>query len=129
MLYMLWVCCVCVCVYVCANKDQEGYTRRLCDSEDCCFKIYISVYSSPGGSLVKNLPANLARVQSQGQEYPLEKATVAYSSILAWEILWTEEMGRLQPLESQRVRHNLATDRVLPGFCSTKSKNSCNFYN
>ena len=33
-----------------------------------------------------------------------------HSSILAWEILWTEEPGRLQSMGSQRVRHNLATN-------------------
>ena len=31
------------------------------------------------------------------------------SSILAWEIPWTEEPGGLQTMRSQRVRHNLAT--------------------
>ena len=31
------------------------------------------------------------------------------SSILAWRIPWTEEPGRLQSMESQRVGHNLAT--------------------
>ena len=53
---------------------------------------------------------------------------VAYSSFLAWEILRMEEIGKLHPIGSQRVRHNLATKHVLPGFCFTKSKNS-NFYN
>ena len=32
-----------------------------------------------------------------------------HSSILAWEIPWTEEPGGLQSMLSQRVRHNLAT--------------------
>ena len=32
-------------------------------------------------------------------------------SILAWEIPWAEEPGGLQSLESQRVRHNLATQQ------------------
>ena len=32
-----------------------------------------------------------------------------YSSVLAWEIPWTEEPGRLQSTGSQRVRHDLAT--------------------
>ena len=31
------------------------------------------------------------------------------SSLLAWEIPWTEESGRLQPMGLQKVRHNLAT--------------------
>ena len=36
-----------------------------------------------------------ARVRSLGQEDPLEKEMAAHSSILAWEIPWTEEPGRL----------------------------------
>ena len=32
-----------------------------------------------------------------------------HSSILAWEIQWTEEPGGLQSMGSQRVKHNLAT--------------------
>ena len=34
------------------------------------------------------------QVQSLGQEDPLEKEMATHSSILAWEILWTEEPGR-----------------------------------
>ena len=45
-------------------------------------------------------------VQSLGQENPLEKEMVTHSSILAWEIPWTEEPGGLQSMGSQRVRHN-----------------------
>ena len=45
-------------------------------------------------------------VWSLGQEDPLEKAVAPHSSILAWEILWTEEPGRLESTGSQRVRHN-----------------------
>ena len=37
------------------------------------------------------------RVQSLGQEDPLEKETATHSSIHAWEILWTEEPGGLHP--------------------------------
>ena len=36
------------------------------------------------------------RVQALVQEDPLEKEMATLSSILAWEILWTEEPGRLQ---------------------------------
>ena len=35
------------------------------------------------------------QVQSLGQEDPLEKETATHSSVLAWEISWTEEFGRL----------------------------------
>ena len=38
------------------------------------------------------------RVQSLGQEDPLEKEMETHASILAWEILWTAEPGRLQSM-------------------------------
>ena len=41
------------------------------------------------------------RVRSLGWENPLEKETATYSSILAWEIPWTEEPGGLQSVGSQ----------------------------
>ena len=43
------------------------------------------------------------RVQSLGQEDPLEKGMAAHSSILVWRIPWTEEPGRLQSTGSQGV--------------------------
>ena len=46
-------------------------------------------------------------VQSLGWEDPLEKEMATHSSILAWEIPWTEEPGGLQSMGSQRVGHNL----------------------
>ena len=42
-------------------------------------------------------------------EDPLEKGMATYSSILAWEIPWIEEPGRLQFMGSQRVRHSWTT--------------------
>ena len=48
-------------------------------------------------------------VRSLGREDPLEKEMATYSSILAWEVPWTEEPGRLQSMGSQRVGHDLAT--------------------
>ena len=50
----------------------------------------------PGGSVVKNLQE--ARVWSLGQENPLERKMAIHSSILAWEIPWTEEPSRLQSI-------------------------------
>ena len=49
-------------------------------------------------------------VQSLGREDPLEKATATHSSLLAWEIPWTEEPGRLQPMGSERVGCDLVID-------------------
>ena len=49
-----------------------------------------------GGSVVKNPPAKQEmQILSLGQEDPLEKEMATYSSILAWEIPWTEEPGSL----------------------------------
>ena len=42
-------------------------------------------------------------VRSLGREDPLEKKMATYSSILTWEISWTEEPGGLQSMGSQRV--------------------------
>ena len=49
--------------------------------------------------MVKHLPTmQETRVQSLGQEDPLEKEMATQSSILAWNIPWTEEPGRLQSM-------------------------------
>ena len=46
------------------------------------------------------------QVQSLGQEDPLEKEMTIHSSILAWQISWTEEAGWLLSMGSQRVEHD-----------------------
>ena len=60
--------------------------------------------------MVKNLLTNAGEVglipgsgRSPGEE------NGNHSSILAWEIPWTEEPGGPEPMGSQRVRHDLAT--------------------
>ena len=51
---------------------------------------------------VKNLPAMQETwVRFLSQEDPLEKEMAIHSSIIAWEIPWTEEPGRLQSMGSQ----------------------------
>ena len=56
---------------------------------------------------VKNLPAMQETwVLSLSQEEPLEKGMATLSSILAWEIPWTEEPGGLQSMGLQRVRQD-----------------------
>ena len=56
--------------------------------------------------VVKNPTAKAGdtRAGSLGQEDPLEEGMATHSGILAWRISWTEEPGRLQSLESPRVR-------------------------
>jgi len=45
------------------------------------------------------------RVLSLPWEDLLEKGLATYSSILAWEILWTKDLGRPQSMELRRVRY------------------------
>ena len=47
--------------------------------------------------------------QSLGQGDPLEEEMETHSSILVWEIPWTEEPGWLKFMGLQRVRRDLAT--------------------
>ena len=51
--------------------------------------------------MVKNLPAvQETWVQTLGREDPLEKEMATHSSILVWEVPWTEEPGGLQSMGS-----------------------------
>ena len=57
--------------------------------------------------MLKNLPAMQETwVQYLGQKDPLEKRMATHSSILALEIPWTEESGKLHSIESQRAGHD-----------------------
>ena len=58
----------------------------------------------PGGSVVKNSPVSAGDAGLiPGQEDTLEKEIATHSSILAREIPWTEELGGLESMGSQRV--------------------------
>ena len=61
----------------------------------------------PSGSVVKNPPATQEMcIRSLNWEDPLEKEMATHSTILTWEILWTEEPGGLQSIDSQRAGHD-----------------------
>ena len=56
--------------------------------------------------MVKHLPTmQETRIRALGREDPLEKEIATHSSILAWKTPWTEELGGLQSMGSQRVGH------------------------
>ena len=77
----------------------------------------------PAGSVVKNLPAKEEmQVRALGWEDPLKKEMATHSSILAWEIPWTEEPGgqlsmgsqesdTTQPLNNKNVESTWSRDR------------------
>ena len=78
--------------------------------------------TSLAAQTVKDLPATQeTQVGSLGREDPLEQVLAPHSSILAWRIPWTEELGGLQSLGSQtRTRpractHALKSMAVGPG--------------
>ena len=63
--------------------------------------------------MVKNLPANAGDIRDAGSisrsGRSLGEEMATHSSILAWEIPWTEEPSRLQSMGSQRVECDVAT--------------------
>ena len=57
--------------------------------------------------VVKNLPANVGYgFNPWVGKLPLKKEIATHSNILAWRIPWTGEPGGLEPMESQRPRHD-----------------------
>ena len=60
--------------------------------------------------MVKNLPANAGDMGSiPGSGRSLEKEMATHSSILAWEIPWTEEPGGLQSMGLQKSKTDFLT--------------------
>ena len=99
------------------NIVQEAITKTIPKKKKCRKAKWFSVFH--GGSVVKNSPANAGDASSipgLGRSQGEEMAT--HSSILAWEILWTEEPGGLQSKGSQRVRHHLGTKQQQSGCLS-----------
>ena len=68
------------------------------------------------------------RVQTLGGEDPLEKGMATHSSILAWEIPWTEEPGWLQSMELQRVGHDLAIKQQQEEWIGSLGLADANYY-
>ena len=74
----------------------------------------------PGGASGKEptcqckMPMQKMHVGSLGQEDPLEEDLATHSSILAWRILWTEEPGGLQSVESERVGQDQSDLACMP---------------
>ena len=88
-----------------------------------CTYLYTYVYllGFPGGLVVKNPLANSGDAGSiSGLRRSPGDRNGSHSSILACKIPWTEEPGKLQSMESQRVRYHLATKQqhlYVTSFC------------
>ena len=90
---------------------------------------YIAHGASLVAQMVKRLPAmQETRLQSLGWEDLLEKEMATHSSILAWEIPWTEEPGGLQSMGLERVGHDLVTNNsscFIGYFCKYYTYSCC----
>ena len=81
-------------------------------------EIKSSIYGFLVAQAVKNL-LTMHENRALGQR-SLEKGMVIHSNIRAWRILWTEEPGRLQPMGSQRIRHNWVINTSHMNFLGTQ---------
>ena len=85
----------------------DSSSQRLNPGLPRCRQILYHLRYSLVAQLVKSLPTvQETCFQFLGWEDPLEKGMASHSSILAWRIPQTEELGGLQSMGSQRVRHD-----------------------
>ena len=64
----------------------------------------MNLWTSPVAQMAKNLPTMQETwVRSLGWEDPLENGIATHSSILAWRIPWTEELGELHGVTKSRT--------------------------
>ena len=99
-----------------SGKDLACQCRRhkKCRLDPWVWAALCVMLASLVAQMVKNMPAvQEIRVQSLGQEDPLEMEMATHSSILAWKAPWTEEPGGLQSVGSQRVRHDWVTNTCI----------------
>ena len=93
-------------------EKPHGDRRQPCPGLGTCNRLlalcpFPPLSASLVAQMVQRLPAmQETRVQSLGQEDPLEKEMAIHSSTLAWKTPWMEEPGGLQSMGLQRVGHN-----------------------
>ena len=105
--YTLLFCCTLNLWIIYVKCISNGFTFLL---------LYVySILGFHGSLAVKNLSLGVGdtviQVRSVGREDPLVKEMATHSSILAWEIPWTEQPGGLQSMGLQRVGHDLMTKK------------------
>lgn len=90
-------------VMLAAGKFTDGLEPNR--FETCIWSLGVA-----GGASGKELACQCRRLhtwgRSLGQEVPLEEGRATHSSILAWEIPWTQESSGLQSVRSRRVGHD-----------------------
>ena len=100
-----------------SNFKSLSWIFPFCHIQFYHFLGFLLIRGFPGGSVVKNPPANAGAscrrhgsVWSLDLKDPLEEEMATHSSVLAWEKPWTEKPVRLHSMKSQRVRHDWATE-------------------
>ena len=90
------------------GRKESDTTEQLNSNESECNQDF------PGGSEVKNLPANAGDAGSiPGSGRSPGGGMATHSSIFAWEIPWTEEPGGLQSMGSQKNQTQTTTNSTL----------------
>ena len=99
-----------ICYYEYMARSTPTRSQFLWIRQNSCFPLGV-----PGGSVVKNQPANTGDTGSiPGSGRSPGKEITTHSSVLAWEIPWTEEPDGLQFMGSQRIGHDLASKQQQP---------------
>ena len=99
-------------VYALTSNAEEAEVEWFCEDLQDLLELtpqkdVLFIMTSLVAQTVKHLlTMQETRVQSLGQEDPMEKEMATHSSTLAWKIPQTEEIGGLQSKGSQRVRHD-----------------------
>ena len=103
------VCLEQTCLGSCRERNFQASALRIMRwGLRACFRS--SIGASLVAQMVKNLPAmQETQFQSLSGKDPLEEGMATHSSILAWEIPWTEESDRLRSIRLQRVKRRLST--------------------
>ena len=110
------------------RRSQEGEPRPLNSSHKNPLLPTGNIWV-PQCSVVKNPPAKQMWVRSLGRENPLEKGMATHSSILAWDVLWTEgyspqghkELGTTEATEHTHNQCVTATGKVNQACCPTSA--------
>ena len=105
---MLSLCLNCDIHLLSLDIDTAGsWGTRLWLEPTTLALLTVELAQSLVGQTVKHLPTMPETwVRSLGQEDPLEKEMATHSSILACRVPWMGELGGLQSVGSQRVRHD-----------------------
>ena len=118
----LHICCVFYKLNICANRASSKFIGTIFPTAFahfvslCDILVILLIFQtfSPGDSAGKESACNAGNPSSipEWGRSPGEKMAT-HSSVLAWTIPWTEELGRLQCMGSQRVRHDWVTNTYI----------------